>query len=113
MDKDAKGLNEALAVPRSVSVTATATMTPDQELVDASTIAGGAAITLTLPSVAEATRNRDYMVRFIAKNTTLTVTVQDGGDSWKAISAALTAVGDYVVLRSNGRTWYIVDSVLT
>jgi hypothetical protein len=112
MNKDNTGYDNALALPRCISVDATRTLTVDNELVDATTTAAGAAITLTLPSVAES-RDKEVMVRFIAKNTTKTVTVVSGSDSWIAISAVLSAANDYVVLKSNGRTWYIVSSKLT
>jgi hypothetical protein len=113
MDKDKKGHDNALALVRSVTVTASATITPDQELVDVATTEAGGNVALTLPNVAEATRNVDYMVRLISLFDAETVTVTSGVNAWCALEDVLTAVGDYAVYRCDGRTWYHVDSKLT
>jgi hypothetical protein len=113
MDKDKTGHDNALALVRSVAVTATATIKPEQELVDVSTTSAGDSIVLTLPNVAEAFRGVDYVVRFIAKDASKVLEVLTDASSWATLHDHLTAVGDYAVYRSNGRTWYHVDSKLT
>lgn len=108
MLQDQQAHDNARAMARYVALTASATLTPDQELVDVDTTAG--AVTVTLPPAVEAV-GRDFTVRFVTKGGSNNVTVAAGSDAWIALAngTSLAAANCFGVYRSNGRFWYCVD----
>lgn len=62
-------------------------------------------MTVTLPPVMEA-RGKIYVVKYIAQDTTDTVTVQDRDDGRNNLAIAATALGAVVVLFSDGDEWH-------
>lgn len=112
MLQDERLRQEAPALSRIVSKSAAYSMGVSDEIVLVTL--GASAFNITLPSVSEARGLRTYAIHVVAASETpAAATVIDAGDSRVNVSAALAALGDYVLLQSNGDSWFVLDSVIT
>lgn len=97
----------ALAPPAVLAITATATLTANQQVV---TIANTAAATVTLPPVAAAKGRRYTIHKISADAEAVTVASADGDVAYS--NATLDAENDRVVVFSDGRQWYEIGAVI-
>ncbi len=111
MDKEIQGRNNAPELKRAINIAAAYSMSATDEFVDATTTTAG--YDVTLPNAVMCNNGRDYTIRGVALATGKSVTVKSGADSFSTLSQAITATGCYVVVRSNGRMWYVVAEKLS
>jgi hypothetical protein len=114
MLKDERLRDSQLALKRHVTLTAAEAyqMGVGNELVSIALPVGATNFDVTLPNVSEARQDVDYMVRILSQGGTGVVSVKSGADSWNAIDIDLDDADQFVVARSNGFAWYVVDSVI-
>lgn len=67
-----------------------------------------AAVTVTLPAVADVPSGKKYVIKKIAGANTVTVEGNGAETIDNAANATLTAANDFIVVQSDGTEWWIV-----
>ena len=92
---------------KTVIVSATKSLGIGEQVVRASTLSGGSAFTITLPSVVEAA-GQLYSITQVARDSTKDVTVEDLDGDAGLTDVVLDLADEHVILLSNGYTWALI-----
>lgn len=103
---DSKVDQQAAVVDKYVDPAAAYQMTTQDYVVRPDT--SSAAVTVTLPSVAEAA-GRIYTVACRSASNAITLQDQDDSEAWTDLT--LDAVGDKVALYSDGLAWHVINEI--
>ena len=107
MSLERKPYQSHLVGTKELEVTSSTTLTPKDQVVLVDT--SSAAVTVTLPSVAEC-RGLFFSIRCSAYTSTGTIQDQDDSAAW-AGDITFDAVGDKVLLYSDGMTWHVLSDL--
>jgi len=95
-----------------LTVTATASLTVNQRVVECQVAATSTTVTITLPSVHQAA-GKMFTITATTLGSGSKVTVADAGDSLNNISEDLDEALDALCMFSNGRDWFIMATNLS
>ena len=103
--------NRVAFVPKTVHKSASYTMLPDDDILF--TDSSGGAITITLPRLADVIGKLITIQNLAGTNNVVLAVPGNEATNYATIEGLdIDAVGDRLVLRSNGRAWEVIENAI-
>lgn len=92
---------------KTVVLSATKALVVGEQVIRGSTLSGGVAFTITLPSVVEAA-GQLYSITMVARDSTKNITIEDLAGDAGLTDVVLDLADEHVILLSDGYTWALI-----